>query len=92
MERVIANGVPYFTDKQTRLYTWDTEATPQLIGTYNPTADTVAYESNHLDKLTERLQDWRTKQQPRDRKATTNGRRNPRGKASKPSADSEGDE
>jgi hypothetical protein len=92
MERHIVNGVPYFTDNQNRLYTWDTEAQPQIIGAYNPTTDTVTYEPNHLDKLAERLEDWRSKQQPRDRKAIANSRRNPRGKASKPAQDSEGDE
>jgi hypothetical protein len=92
MERKITNGVPYFTDNQNKLYTWDTEAQPQPIGTYNPTADTVTFESNHLEKLTERLEDWRSKQQPRDRKAITNGRRTPRGKANKSAQNPEDDE
>ena len=94
MQRVIANGVPYFTDNQNRLFTWDTEATPQLIGTHNPTDGTVSYESNHLDSLAVRLQVWREKQQPRDRKATTatNGGRATRGGASKPAQNLEDDE
>ena len=92
MQRTIIHGVPYFTDNQNRLHTWDTEATPQLIGAHNPTTDAVTYEPNHLDKLAERLQDWRSKQQPRDRKTVTNGRRNPRGKANKSAQNPEDDE
>jgi hypothetical protein len=91
MQRQIINGVPYFTDNQNRLFTWDTEAQPQLIGAYNPTTGVVTYESNHLDSLTTRLKVWREKQQPRDRKATNSGR-NSRGGASKPAENSEDDE
>ena len=91
MQRQLINGVPYFTDNQNRLFTWDTEAQPQHIGAYNPTTGVVTYEPDHLAKLATRLQVWREKQQPRDRKAT-NGGRNSRGAAKKPAEDSEDDE
>ena len=91
MQRVITNGVPYFTDNQNRLFTWDTEAQPQHIGAHNPTTGAVTYEPNHLANLATRLQVWREKQQPRDRKAA-NGGRNSRGAANKRAKDSEDDE
>jgi hypothetical protein len=91
MQRVITNGVPYFTDNQNRLFTWDTEAQPQHIGAHNPTTGAVTYEPNHLANLATRLQVWREKQQPRDRKAANSGR-NSRGAANKRAKDSEDDE
>jgi hypothetical protein len=91
MQRQIINGVPYFTDNQNRLFTWDTEAQPQHIGAYNPTTGAVTYEPNHLANLATRLQVWREKQQPRDRKAANSGR-NSRGAANKRAKDSEDDE
>jgi hypothetical protein len=92
MQRKIISGIPYYVDTSNKLYTWDTEAQPQPIGTYNPTADAVTFESNHFERLTSRLEDWRSKQQPRDRKAIANSRRNTRGKAAKSTEDLEDDE
>lgn len=81
MQRMILHGVPYFVDVQNRLFTWDTETDPQHIGQYNPTSDTIVYTENYFIQLNGRLQDWRSKQQPRLRKATSNGRGNASRKA-----------
>lgn len=77
MQRQIINGVPYFTDAQSRLFTWDAEAQPQHLGTFEPTnpkstaaatTATIRFNDNHLAKLTDRLQGWRAKQNARSRK------------------------
>ena len=77
MQRQIVNGVPYFTDAQNRLFTWDAEAQPQHIGSFVPstpkstaaaTTAPVQFNDNHLAKLTDRLQGWRAKQHARSRK------------------------
>ena len=88
MQRQIVHGVPYFTDAANRLFTWDTEAAPQHIGTYHPDTGTVSFTDGHLTKLSGRLQSWRAKQHPRPRKpgattaaAASNSRGNTRDKA-----------
>lgn len=80
MQRQIINGVPYFTDAQNRLYTWDTEAQPQHIGSFEPAKSksateviSIQFNDNHLTKLTDRLQGWRTKQNARSRKSGGTG-------------------
>jgi hypothetical protein len=79
MQRQIIQGIPYFVDKKNNLYTWDLEAEPQLIGTYNAESNSVTFAENHLSKLTDRLQAWRAAQVSRPRKSpgtASNGRRN----------------
>ncbi len=79
MQRQIIQGVPYFTDKSNKVYTWDLEADPILIGTYNGDTKTVTFTENHLAKLTDRLKVWRLSQVGRPRKSpptASNGRRN----------------
>jgi hypothetical protein len=79
MQRQIIQGVPYFTDKKNNLYTWDLEAEPQLIGTYNAESNSVTFAENHLSKLADRLQAWRVNQASRPRKSpgtASSGRRN----------------
>jgi hypothetical protein len=83
MQRQIISGIPYYVDTANKLFTWDTEASPQHIGSHDPTTGTITYEPDHLANLATRLQVWREKQQPRERKATTNGGRNARGAAAK---------
>lgn len=68
MQRQIIHGVPYFTDALHRLFTWDAEAPPHPIGTYNPTTNTITYTDNHLAQLSQRLQTWRANQTARLRK------------------------
>lgn len=70
MQRQIIHGVPYFTDAFNRLFTWDTEAQPQLIGTFQPATHTITYTDNHIAQLTQRLQTWRGAQSNRLRKPT----------------------
>ena len=43
-------GVPYYIDAANCLFTWDTEAEPQPIGTYDPTTGQVSYAADHLAK------------------------------------------
>lgn len=68
MQRQIIDGIPYFVDAQNRLFNWDTEATPQHIGAYDPATKRITFLDNYLAPLADRLQDWRGKQQPRLRK------------------------
>lgn len=91
MQRQIIQGIPYFTDKKNNLYTWDLEAEPQLIGTYNPERNAVTFSEDHLSKLTERLQVWRAAQVSRPRKSpgtASNGRRNAKKQQAAPTASS----
>ncbi len=79
MQRQIIQGVPYFTDKSNKVYTWDLESEPILIGTYNAESNSVTFTENHLTKLADRLKVWRANQVGRPRKSPTtasNGRRN----------------
>jgi hypothetical protein len=77
MQREIVHGVPYFVDGQHNLYTWETDTTPQLIGSYNPKSEDVRYNADHLKKLEGKLELWRSKQEPRARKTkVSNGRGN----------------
>lgn len=76
MQRQIVHGVPYFVDKQNRLFTWDTEADPQHIGSYDPASGNVIFVEDHLGKLAGRLCDWRSKQSIRARKAVASSRGN----------------
>ncbi len=76
MQRQIIHGVPYFVDNQNRLFTWDTEADPQHIGSYDPTTGNAIFAEDHLGKLAGRLCDWRSKQSIRARKAIASSRRN----------------
>lgn len=93
MNRVISNGVPYYVDATNRLFTWDTEAEPQPIGTYDPTTGQVSYAADHLSKLSSRLQEWRSKQQHRPRKAPgTVSRGSTRGRPATSTAHSDNDE
>ena len=73
MQRQIIDGIPYFIDAQHRLYNWDIETTPQHVGTYDPATKRITFLDNHLAPLADRLQDWRTKQQPRLRKQPKDG-------------------
>jgi hypothetical protein len=68
MQRQIIHGVPYFTNALNQLFTWDSEAPPHPIGSYNPTTNTIAYTDNHLAQLSQRLQTWRGNQSARLRK------------------------
>jgi hypothetical protein len=90
MQRQLIHGVPYFVNAQNKLYTWDTEAEPQHIGTYNPSTDTISYVADIQSKLAGRLQSWREQQNPRPRKPT-NSRGHSRGAAAA-TQDSENDE
>lgn len=93
MQRQILYGVPYFLDSVGRLFTWDTTTTPEHIGTYDTTTENIKYADGHLAKLTSRLEDWRSKQQPRPRKAANAIGRGPtRGRPPTPAQDSEDDE
>jgi hypothetical protein len=77
MQREIINGVPYFIDGQSKLYTWEIESTPQHIGVYKSTTQSIEYTEGFLEKLEGKLQSWRSKQEPRARKAkVTNSRGN----------------
>jgi hypothetical protein len=90
MQRQILYGVPYFLDSVGRLFTWDTTAPPEHIGSYNTTKETITYTEGHLAKLTARLEDWRSKQESRLRKATNSlGRGSTRGRPPTPTKDSE---
>lgn len=89
MQRTIIHGVPYFTDALNRLFTWDTEAQPQHIGTYQPITNTITYADNHLTQLSHRLQTWRASQTARLRKPTASGG-DSRGKGDR-ETDSEGE-
>lgn len=92
MQRQIIHGVPYFVDKSSRLYTWETEGEPQCIGTYNGESDTIQFTEGYIGLLGERLTKWREGIQSRVRKSTTsNSRRNRNGEASR-EEDSENDE
>lgn len=92
MNRSIINGVPYFV-AGTRVFTWDTEAEPQFIGTLDATTGDVTYAADHVAKLAPRLQEWRGKQQHRPRKAPgTTGRGSTRGRPATPAAHSDSDE
>jgi hypothetical protein len=73
MQRQIIDGIPYFVDAQHRLFNWDTEASPQHIGTYDPATKRIVFLDNYLSPLADRLQDWRGKQQPRLRKQPKDG-------------------
>ncbi len=68
MQRQIIHGVPYFTDALNRLFTWDSEAPPHPVGSYDPATNTVTYADNHLAQLSQRLQTWRASQNVRLRK------------------------
>lgn len=93
MNRLIANGVPYYVDASSRLFTWDTEAEPQPIGTYDAATGQVTYANDHLVKLGARLQEWRGKQQHRPRKAPgAVSRGSTRGRPAAPAAHSDSDE
>ncbi len=77
MQRQIIQGVPYFTDKSNKVYTWDLDSEPILIGTYD--GKSVTFSENHIAKLTDRLKIWRAAQVGRPRKSPTtitSGRRN----------------
>lgn len=91
MQRTIIHGVPYFTDALNRLFTWDTEAQPHPIGTYNPTTNTITYADNHLTQLSHRLQTWRASQSPRLRKPATSNSGGDFGGKGDREADSEGE-
>ena len=75
MQRQIIHGVPYFTNALNQLFTWDSEAPPHPIGSYNSATNTIAYTDNHLAQLSQRLQTWRGAQSARLRKpaAATSG-------------------
>jgi hypothetical protein len=68
MQRQIIDGIPYYIDSQNRVYNWDTEASPQHIGTYDAASKRLTFLDNHLTPLADRLQEWRAVQQPRFRK------------------------
>ena len=89
MQRQTIDGVPYWTDKHNTVFVWDTEAPPFRIGTYDPASKRVTFDDGHLDKLTDRLSLWRSKQHPRARKSVARG---DRGKQTASSESSEGEE
>lgn len=92
MQRQLIHGVPYFVNAQNKLYTWDTEAEPQPIGTYNPSTDTISYLPDVQSKLAGRLQSWREQQKSRPRKpSAATGRGHSRGAAAA-TQDSENEE
>lgn len=70
MQREILNGVPYLVDANGKLYTWTadpaTEA-PICIGTYDSATKRHTLHPGVLEQLAPRIQEWRAKQQPRDR-------------------------
>lgn len=68
MQRQIIHGVPYFTDVQNRLYTWEPEGSPSHIGTYDPVKKSVDFLPNHQAMLEEKLATWRRTQHTRSRK------------------------
>jgi len=68
MQRQIIHGVPYFTDVQNRLYTWEPEGSPSHIGTYDPVKKSVDFLPNHQAILDEKLATWRRTQHTRSRK------------------------
>lgn len=71
MQRQIIHGVPYFTNALNQLFTWDSEAAPHPVGSYNPDTNTITYTDNHLAQLSQRLQTWRGAQSARLRKPVT---------------------
>lgn len=73
MQRQIIDGIPYFIDAQHRLYNWDIETTPQHVGSYDPATKRITFLDNYLSPLSDRLQEWRGKQQPRLRKQPKDG-------------------
>lgn len=92
MQRQIVDSVPYFVDGQNRLYTWDSEAAPQHIGTYNPNDKSVQFNHNHLGQLGNRLSAWRDQQKPRDRKPTATAASKRRGAGNEQAASAENSE
>ena len=70
MQRQIIHGVPYFTDAANNLYIWSTEEPATIIGTYNPAAQAITFQSNHLTAIKDQLVAWRSSQTIRARKST----------------------
>ena len=77
MQKEIIHGIPYFRDKQT-LYLWDSSST--AIGTYEN--DIITFKPDLLSNLSEKLAIWRTEQESRIRKPTSNNSRRTRGSKS----------
>lgn len=92
MQREIVHGVPYFIDKQHNLYTWDTEASPQHIGSYNATTGEIRYNTDNFQKLEGRLASWRAKQEARARKSKVTNARGNRARKVSSSESSDNDE
>lgn len=70
MERILLHGVPYYTDKAGKLYTYQDQ--PIEIGSYQKEADVVTLKSAP-DTLKQQLESWRSSLAPKPRKAVSSG-------------------
>lgn len=67
MQREVLDGVPFWCDKENKVYAYDTVQPPLFLGTKTATGG-VALIAGWRDAYSQRLSTWRTELKPRGRK------------------------